>query len=570
MSVSLERVAQAMEADEIVTAEIDVQAYWRLIRRSLWAIVLAVVVAGTATYAVSAWIIPPVYQATVRLVVQPRSSLNAADYNDILAGQRAAATYAEMLQSLPLQEEALRRLGYSEAQLLQFAIDEYPYELTAQPLRDTQIVELSVESTDRKLATELANTLVDIFIQENEERQTSRFTETQSSLRDQIAALEADLALQNDRLAALTDPADQSQTELQISRLQDSLSQLGLTLQDIQLAELQAVDLLTIVEPARLPQLPIRPRKVLNTAIAAVLGAVLAIGWAFLRDMVDTHVRDAEEIAALTQSPIIGQIWYEPEVVGTNGEGRLAMIEKPLSLTAEAFRLLRANLQFVAVDRALHTLLISSPGPTEGKSTVALNLGVAIASAGQKVIIIDADMRRPRVAAYAGVEDSPGLSDALVSHTPDIKAFLQSVPGVEQVWVLPPGATPPNPAELLGSQRMAEILDACSQIADYTIVDSPPLLMTADSVLLAARTDGVLLVVEPGHSDRRALSQVVEQLQRSAVCLLGTVLNKMPTSSGTGYPYYSYYRSYTAGSEETVRHSHSVGARLASWLRRVR
>ena len=109
-----------MEADEIVTAEIDVQAYWGLIRRWLWAIVLAIVVAGTATYAVSAWIIPPVYQATVRLVVQPRSSLNAADYNDILAGQRAAATYAEMLQSLPLQEEALRWLGYSEAQLLQF------------------------------------------------------------------------------------------------------------------------------------------------------------------------------------------------------------------------------------------------------------------------------------------------------------------------------------------------------------------------------------------------------------------------------------------------------------------
>jgi capsular exopolysaccharide synthesis family protein len=308
------------------------------------------------------------------------------------------------------------------------------------------------------------------------------------------------------------------------------------------LAQLQSVDLISIVEPARAPQNPVRPRKAMNALIAAILGGMVAVGGVFLKETLDTSVRSSEEAQSLTQSPVLGQIWYEQEIARSNGAGPKVVLQRPLSLTAEAFRLLRANLQFAAVDTPLRAVLISSPGPTEGKSTIALNLGLALGAAGRTVIIIDADMRRPKVAAYAGVARGPGLSDALVDREGDVAAYLQAMGDAENVRILPPGQTPPNPSELLGSRRMAEVLTACRGLADVVIVDSPPVLAAADAAVLAAQTDGVLLVLEPRGSDRRAVSQATEQLRRSGARLLGTVLNKVPTNNKGGYYYYYYYQ----------------------------
>ncbi len=529
--------------DELIV-DIDLRVYWELFKRWFWLIALAGLLAGMASYAVSKWMLAPVYRATVQVVVQPSSSLGQTSYQDILAGQRVASTYAEMLKSLPVQEEALTKLGYSEMQILAFEQNDFPYDLTVQPLRDTQVIEVQVESTDPQLATNFANMLVEVFIAENQERQTGRFQTTQLQIEEQMVGIESEIENLRDRLEETSDGGERAQMETRLAQLQDSLSRYATTYQSVQLAQLQAVDLVSVVQPARVPRWPVRPRKAMNALIAAVLGGMVALGAIFLREVLDTSVRDSDQAETITRSPVLGQIWYEQEIANSNGAGSKVVIQKPLSLTAEAFRLLRANLQFAAVDSPLRVLLISSPGPTEGKSTISLNLSLALAAAGRRVIIIDADMRRPKVAAYAGIRREPGLSDLLVDREGGVADYLQPVEEMDRVAVLPPGKTPPNPAELLGSRRMGEVLLACQELADIVIVDSPPVLAAADAAVLAAQTDGVLLVLEAGSSERKAVEQATEQLKRSGAQLLGSVMNKVPMNGRQGY-YYYYYDSET-------------------------
>lgn len=525
--------------DELIV-DVDLKVYWNLFKRWFWLIALVGLLSGASAYAASRWLLAPVYRATVQVVVQPSSSLGGASYQDILAGQRVASTYAEMIKSLPIQEVALRELGYSEEQIALFEHESFPYDLTAQPLRDTQVIEVQVESTDPELATNFANTVVGVFIDQNQERQAARFRSTQTQIQEQMAGVELEIERLRERLEGTSDSGERAQIESQLAQLQDSLSRYASAYQSAQLAQLQSVDLVSVVQPARTPQYPVRPRKSVNTLIGAILGSMAAMGILFLREMLDTSVRDSEQAESITQAPVLGQIWYEQEIANANGAGSKVVIQSPLSLTAEAFRLLRTNLQFASVDHPLRVLLISSPGPTEGKSTVSLNLALALAAAGRRVIVIDAGMRRPKVAAYAGIKREPGLSDVLVDREGKVADYLQVLPDMERVAVLPPGKTPPNPAELLGSRRMSEVLGACQELADLVIVDSPPILAAADAAVLAAQTDGVLMVLETGSSDRKAVEYAAEQLKRSSAHLLGVVLNKVPLNGHRSYYYYYY------------------------------
>jgi non-specific protein-tyrosine kinase len=525
--------------------EIDLHAYWRLLRRWLWLIVLAGFLAGGTAYAVSRWLVEPVYSATVQLVIQPSSSVNGSSYADILAGQRAALTYAEMLQSTPLQEAALKALGYTEEQVVAFVERGAPYDMSVTPVRDTQVIEVTIESTDPALAANFANTLVDVFIAQNEERQTARYRDTQTQLREQMQGVEQDLGRLKANLEATSDPVERGEIETQITQLQDSLSRLSTAYQNVQLAELQSADLVTVVEPARVPRRPIRPRTMMNILLAGVVGGMVAIGGVFLREYLDTSVKTSDEVQSIADLPVLGQIWYAEEIDKANGGGEHGIvINKPLSLTAEAYRLLRTNLQFTAVDAPLQVILVTSPGPSEGKSTISFNLALALAATGKRIILIDADMRRPKVCKYAGVEPEPGLSEALVDRKADLRKYLRSTDVMNDMRVLPPGQMPPNPTELLGSQRMGEMLNQLRQIEDLVvIIDSPPVLAAADALILASQVDGVLLALEAGRTTRQMLSEAVEQVRRSGARLLGTVLNKLPTAGQGGYHYYYYYYS---------------------------
>ncbi len=524
--------------DEIV--EIDLQAYWFVLRRWVWLIILAGFVAGISAYLISAYFVTPIYQASAQIAVQPSTSLMGATYSDILAGQYAASTYARMLNARPLQQEALRRLGYSEEAI---AKQQVPYSLSTATVRDTQLIEVKVESSDRLLAANLANTLVQVFIEQNQARQTARFTEYRQGLEAEIKAVEDAMVALRTRIAQAS-ASERAALEADLARKQDLLNRYNQAYQNVQLAELQATDLITLVQSADVPESPVRPRKAMNALLAAVVAGMVVVGFVFLREYLDTSVKTPDEAEALLEAPVLGQIWQEKSMMKGNGQAlHKIVLENPVSLTAEAFRVLRTNLQFASVDHPVHTLLVSSAGPSEGKSAVTLNLALALGAAGKRVIVVDADLRRPQVHKYAGLRREPGLSDALVDRESPITRYLQPLAELESVRILPPGRMPPNPTELLGSRRMAELLEQCKAEADLVIVDSPPVLAAADTPVLAAQVDGTLMVVEVGGADRRMVRDAYEQMQRAGARILGVVLNKIPQDGKRGYYYYHYYYS---------------------------
>jgi non-specific protein-tyrosine kinase len=203
---------------------------------------------------------------------------------------------------------------------------------------------------------------------------------------------------------------------------------------------------------------------------------------------------------------------------------------------AESFRVLATNLQFTSVDKPLRTLLVTSPHPLEGKSLVAANLAAALSQKELRVVLVDADLRRPRLHELFGFPRSKGLSNALLSG--NINGNLQST-HIVQLQVLSGGHTPPNPTELVGSSRMRKMIDTLSQEADLVVIDCPPVLPVADAAILAASADGVLLVLRAGHTRGQFVKQAEERLKQVNANILGVVLNDSHIR-GEDYYHYSY------------------------------
>ncbi len=205
----------------------------------------------------------------------------------------------------------------------------------------------------------------------------------------------------------------------------------------------------------------------------------------------------------------------------------LITLTNPQAPAAEAYRALRMNLAFASVDKVLETLVVSSPAPDDTKSAVAANLAVVMAQSGGRVILVDADLRRPHLHTLFGVAQEPGLTTVMLSQETGAALPLleTSVPGLR---VLPSGALPPNPADILSSQKMQQLLEQLKADADAVILDAPPVTVAVDAAALAARTDGLLLVVRAGHTRRDRIAQAQEMLERFRVRLLGVVFTDAP------------------------------------------
>jgi non-specific protein-tyrosine kinase len=208
----------------------------------------------------------------------------------------------------------------------------------------------------------------------------------------------------------------------------------------------------------------------------------------------------------------------------------LITIDQPLSAASEAYRTLRLNLQFASLDKPLHTLLVSSAGPDEGKTTALVNLAVTMAHAEQRVIVVDCDLRRPQVHLFFGLDNTQGLTNALLDERSIEQPALQAT-AVDNLRILASGPLPPRPADLLGSQRMIALIANLTAQADVVLFDAPPIMTATDAAILATRLDGVLLVVSAGQTRREDATLSVERLQKVNAHLVGTVLNNAELSA---------------------------------------
>jgi succinoglycan biosynthesis transport protein ExoP len=249
----------------------------------------------------------------------------------------------------------------------------------------------------------------------------------------------------------------------------------------------------------------------------------------------DDTLKKPEEIANQLGLPILGVIErHEVE------EGSPITATLPRTPFSEAFRSLRTNIQFASVDKPIHTLLVTSPSPAEGKSTIAVNLGVVLAHSGRKVIVVDGDLRRPRVHKVLGITNKTGLSDLFVQDSIHLSGIIQET-SIENLFALTTGELPPNPSELLGTEKLELILEKIKEEFDSVIVDSPPVMAVTDSAILSPKVDGVLLVVKPGVTQMAVAKQCVELLQRGGAKLLGVVLNEVNLQGSRYYYYKGYY-----------------------------
>jgi capsular exopolysaccharide synthesis family protein len=292
------------------------------------------------------------------------------------------------------------------------------------------------------------------------------------------------------------------------------------------------------VAPAPLPLSPSSPNKVLDGLIGLAVGLAAGIGLALLRERLDDGLRGRGDLEERVGAPVLAVI---PKISGwrRKQEAKLVTLQEPKSAAAEAYRTLRTSVLFAAVQRGLRTIMVVSPGAGDGKTTTAVNLAVVLADAGKRVILVSADLRKPRINQFLELTNDVGVTSVLAGEVKPWDAL--QTPNVENLRVLEAGPVPNMPAELLASEAMGELVADLREVADFVILDTAPVLLVADALALSPLVDGVLLVADAESTSRSAVVNAREQLDQVGAPLFGAVLNDFDPSKARAYNYGGYY-----------------------------
>ena len=527
----------------------DLKVYARLIWHWSWLLVLATVVAAVGAYLFSIFSVP-IYQASTTILIDQARNASAT-YQDLLSSERIARTYAELM----LRETTMVKVA-TEFDIDPAILDDVLTGITVTPVRDTQLIKVVIEGTSPEFVAAVADMLPTVFIAEIRQVQTQRFDESRKSLQEQLSTLSNQVELQQVAINEIgTSNTAEEEVRLgelrnQLAQYQSSYTNVLRSYEELRLTEVQSMDSIVVVEQAKTPKQPIRPRILLNTLIVALMGLALALGAVFLIEYLDDRIKTPDDLKGVVSSPILGAIARIPQHNGRlkqrgdldRAEGLITALQPRHPIT-EAYRSLRTNLQFSSVDATLHSLLVTSATPGEGKTTTAANLAVVLAQSGLTVLLVDADIRKPQQHKVFQVPKSPGLTDALLAGEAPPDLFIRQTM-VPNLRILTSGKEAPNPAELLGSQRMHQLIETLRQQVDMIIFDAPPLLAVTDAQVLARETQGVLLVINTEKTPRAMIARAAESLQRANAHLFGTVLNRLARSPRSYYYYYDSYSYY--------------------------
>jgi len=592
----------------------DIKQIFLIFKRWIWLMVIGTLAGGAIGYLTSV-AQTPLYQASTRFLVLRAAQTGSYDYYSYLESQGSITTYAQLLTTASLLEEASETLGFPV----------YAGQAKAEQLGETQFVRLTVTHEDPDKAAIIANVLVDVLIGQNQKLQSIRYVnaeqnlqtrieETQnqidtlqseidaistSTVQDQLATVQKNIDDIQDQInvletqiATLSAAAITEEQQAQLAEKQANLAQLkpvlalyqqiytnlvvlgkpveggGNTssqlnqlqttlnlyqqiyississLEALRLAQAQNTPTVVQVEPATTPKSPISPKPVQSALLYAAVGLVVTAGIAFLIEYLDDTVKTPDDVKNNLGLPVVGLV---AELKG-NYQGKNALrsgvfvADQPRSPVSEAFRALRTNLEFSSVDLPLKTILVTSSGEGEGKTTIASNLAIILSQGGKKVLLLDADLRRPNVHKQFSIPNRVGLSD-LIRGRMDAGDVIQVPENIKKLSIITSGSLPPNPAELLGSSKMEMILESLKSIFDVIVLDTPPMLVS-DAQILSSRVDGMLFVVRPGKTHIDVAKSPLEELKRIGARVIGVVLNRIPRNRGYYYGGYRYYSPY--------------------------
>lgn len=517
----------------------DIRQYFNLAKKWGWLVVLGALIAGgVALYASRDTI--PVYRASATLRINTTTITWTNEYSALLTSERLAQTYTQLLQKNHVMQSVIDNLG------LGMSATQLRGLVSVQAVPETELIELTVTHPDPVVAQAIANEIPKVFAEREQAVQASRYSRLRDSLSEEIDATEDEIRrLQEEIVAKQIAGTADGDAELMLleSDLQQARTTFATLLKnrgELQLAEAQSGNNVTLDVPADLPRQPILPNRNRNVMLAGIAGALTMAGVAFLIEYLDDTIKSSEDVEKTTHLKTLGSIALIP---GDRWREKLITQKHPKSPTSEAYRVLRTNLQFSSLDEPLRTLLVTSPNPTEGKSTTVANLAVVMAQAGKSVIIVDADLRRPVQHRFFAMENRDGLTDVLLDEELNLDGHLKRAEigtGIENLHVLTSGALPPNPSELLNSERMRALIERLKEQADVVLFDSPPSLVVTDASVLALRTDGVLIVAEAAQTRKKVAQEGIEALQKVGANLVGVVLNRIRAGRG-GYYYHHYY-----------------------------
>lgn len=518
-----------------------------------------VAVAGTVYYSLQQ---VPLYQATTTLLLNPVSSSPWYPFYVTRAAENMAHTYSELMRTRSFAELVAQEMGDGTTP------EEVLRAISTRYVPDTQFFKISALHADPAKAQKLANTAAQAFITQNIIRQRAqqqqltaqqdpirelerqRLRELQRKLQDELDYYSEQVKQLQAQIVKLESEPRSEDVDQRILSLRQELiryqslriealgslaqTQIALARSD---ADMLNAETAVVIDAASLPMHPL-PRNVLQRSLLAMIASIGAgVGLAFLLEYVDYTVKVPEELRALYGMATLGVIGT---IKGKGEEDVLVTLRNPHSPIAEAFRALRTNIQFASPDKPPRSLLITSAGPEEGKSVTAANLAVCLAQDGRRVIVVDADLRKPRLHRIFKVPKEPGFTNLMINERGSLEDHLQRTE-VENLWVLPCGSTPPNPAELLGSSRAVQVMEQLKERADVVIYDSPPVAVVTDAAVLGSRVDAVLQVVLAGGTRRDVVLRGKEALERVGARILGPVLNRVSRSDLGYYYYYEYY-----------------------------
>ncbi|MDP1793732.1 MAG: polysaccharide biosynthesis tyrosine autokinase [Acidimicrobiales bacterium] len=522
---------------ESAAPESSVLDYARIVWRRKWLIAAAMIASVSVSLFVSARA-TPIYSASSRLLIASQDTSLFAIAGLVAPDPAQIDTQVQVITSPAVAAAVAEKLGADAAAVTG---------VTASGIGTTRVLDVTVRATSPAVAAEAATAYAEVYTQQRRDQAiadvvglSQKLAEKTVETKQKIQDLESQITRAQANRA--------STSEIEGLRLQRDAAATTFVLYQ-QKADQAAVDASVatggaeILVRAAAPSHPVSPQPRQSAALALALGLMLGVVAAIALDFLDDSVKTVEEVERIARNlPILGAIPTIPDWRNRD-QARLMTIEDSGSVISEAYRSMRTNVQFAGIKREARCLQISSPVAAEGKTTTLANLAVTLALSGRRVTVVDCDLRRPRVHEFFGVSNEIGFTSVLLGDQP-LSSALQRVvlPDGAVIQMLASGPLPPNPAELLGTTRVAELIAALKAESDYVLIDAPPVLPVTDAVVLASRVDGVMLVATCKVTGRRHLNHALNSFRAADSPLIGVIVNGAPSTTS-----YSYDYSYRAG-----------------------
>jgi len=496
------------------------RAYLQIIRRRKWWVGLAAALGLAASLAFSLTA-QKEYSATAQLLVQPTFDASGTGVTQLQpVTQTDVQTELQLVTSAPVQQAVRAKLNSAPA-------------ISASEVGQTNVMAITATSDLPSQAALVANLYATAFVQYRQAVAESNLASAEAQLRSQISSLTQQLKSFGGNT---TSPAASALLNQQ-AVLKEQLAQM-------QVSGATNTGDVVLVTPAQTPASPSSPKPVQDSLLGLAAGLALGLAAAFLRDSLDDKLVSKEATEHAGGAPVLAMT---PLVTSWPRQQPLVVAAaEPTSPAAESYRSLRTSLQFARQEGQLCSLVVTSPGVAEGKTATLANLGVVFAQAGERVVLVSCDLRRPRIGEFFGLDEQVGLTSVLLGER-TLEQVVLPVPDFDRLSLLPAGPVPPNPAELLNSARAGDIFATLREHFDLVLIDSPPVLPVTDAAILSRYADATLMIVAAGQTRRGDLHRAVEKLNQVGAKILGLVLNKVTRQTGRNYGYgygYGYGYSY--------------------------